>query len=204
MYGRLRRIAEVTVGKVGRFVSVGGVPAVRGWMNPFLQEPFGLRVPVDESAPTVGDPGEDEKGYRAARTEEVVFEHHPDAAHFRYPYAYGPYQVVPREWMVVRRILDRTATDGGGRRRPAPSTTTGRRTSPTPCCSASINPTPPRARCSTPRTSEVLTVRQVIELSAAARATSSKSSRCPAAGGVATPAAHATVADPVACSISHD
>ena len=106
MYGRLRRIAEVTVGKVGRFVSVGGVPAVRGWMNPFLQEPFGLRVPVDESAPTVGDPGEDEKGYRVARTEEVVFEHHPHAAHFRYPYAYGPYQVVPREWMVVRRILD--------------------------------------------------------------------------------------------------
>ncbi len=106
MYGRLRRIAEVTVGKVGRFVSVGGVPAVRGWMNPFLDEPHGLRVPVDESAPTVAEPAEDEKGYRVARTEEVVFEHHPDAAHFRYPYAYGPYQVVPREWMVVRRILD--------------------------------------------------------------------------------------------------
>jgi nucleoside-diphosphate-sugar epimerase len=106
MYGRLRRIAEVTVGKVGRFVSVGGVPAIRGWMNPFLAEPYGLAVPVDESAPTVAEPEEDEKGYRVARTEEVVFEHHPRAAHFRYPYAYGPYQVVPREWMIVRRILD--------------------------------------------------------------------------------------------------
>ena len=24
----------------------------------------------------------------------------------RYPYAYGPYQLVPREWSVVRRVLD--------------------------------------------------------------------------------------------------
>jgi len=106
MYGRLRRIAEITQGKVGRFVSVGGVPAIRGWMNPYLAEPSGLAVPVDESAPTVADPDEDEKGFRVARTEEHVFTHHPDATHFRYPYAYGPYQVVPREWMIVRRIVD--------------------------------------------------------------------------------------------------
>ena len=33
--------------------------------------------------------------------------HHPSATHFRYPYVYGPYQLVPREWCVVRRILDR-------------------------------------------------------------------------------------------------
>ena len=25
---------------------------------------------------------------------------------FRYPYVYGPYQLVPREWSVVRRVLD--------------------------------------------------------------------------------------------------
>lgn len=106
MYGRLRRIAEVTVGRVGRFVSVGGVPALRGWMNPYLHDPWGPPVPLDEDAETVGDPSEDEKGYRVARTEEHVFTHHPQATHFRYPYAYGPYQVVPREWMVVRRILD--------------------------------------------------------------------------------------------------
>src|SRR4029450_8546280 len=35
-----------------------------------------------------------------------VFAHHPRAAHFRYPYVYGPYQVVPREWSIVRRVLD--------------------------------------------------------------------------------------------------
>jgi nucleoside-diphosphate-sugar epimerase len=107
MYGRLRRSAELSVGRCGQFVSVGGVPAYRGWMNPWLDEPAGLPVPIAEGAPTVASPEEDEKGFRIARTEEVVFTHHPDAAHFRYPYVYGPYQLVPREWSIVRRILDR-------------------------------------------------------------------------------------------------
>ena len=106
MYGRLRRIAEITTGHTGRFVSVGGVPAYRGWMNPWVHEPAGLPVPVAEDAPVVDDPAQDEKGFRIARTEEVVFAHHPTAAHFRYPYVYGPYQLAPREWCVVRRILD--------------------------------------------------------------------------------------------------
>jgi nucleoside-diphosphate-sugar epimerase len=82
------------------------VPAYRGWMNPWLFDPPGLPVPVTEHAPTVGRPDDDEKGYRIARTEEMVFTHHPRAAHFRYPYVYGPHQLVPREWLVVRRILD--------------------------------------------------------------------------------------------------
>ncbi len=106
MYGRLRRIAELTAGRAGRFVSVGGVPAYRGWMNPWLHEPAGLPVPVAETAPTVDLAEEDEKGYRIARTEEAVLGCHPGAAHFRYPYVYGPYQLVPREWLVVRRVLD--------------------------------------------------------------------------------------------------
>jgi nucleoside-diphosphate-sugar epimerase len=106
MYGRLRSIARVTAGRTGAFVSVGGVPAYRGWMNPWLHDPPGLPVPVSEDAPTVTAPEEDEKGYRIVRTEDVVFEHHPDAAHFRYPYVYGPHQLAPREWSIVRRILD--------------------------------------------------------------------------------------------------
>lgn len=117
MYGRLRRIAEETSKKVGRFVSVGGVPAYRGWMNPWLSDPLGLPVPVAEDAPKVEEPGEDEKGYRIARTEEAVFEHHPGATHLRYPYVYGPRQLAPREWCIVRRVLDRrrfiVVADGG-------------------------------------------------------------------------------------------
>ncbi len=106
-YGRLRRIAQVLAGRVDQFISVGGQPAYRGYMNAELWKPSGLPVPTAEDAPLVADPTEDEKGYRIVRTEEAVFALHPDAAHFRYPYVYGPYQLVPREWCIVRRILDR-------------------------------------------------------------------------------------------------
>ncbi|MEM7409781.1 MAG: NAD-dependent dehydratase [Myxococcota bacterium] len=105
-YGRLRAIAEVTVGQVGRFVSIGGLPGVRGYMNPMLFEPAGMPVPSREDAPRTEDPVEDSKGYRVAQTEDRVFQFHPDATHLRYPYVYGPYQPVPREWCIVRRVLD--------------------------------------------------------------------------------------------------
>ncbi len=106
MYGRLRAIAETLVDRTDRFVSVGGVPAYRGFMNPYLTEPPGLPVPIAESAPLVRVPDDDEKGYRIVRTEEAVFAAHPGATHFRYPYVYGPRQLVPREWCIVRRVLD--------------------------------------------------------------------------------------------------
>jgi nucleoside-diphosphate-sugar epimerase len=105
-YGRLRRLAEAMAGRCGRFVSIGGVPAYRGFMNPELFAPAGLPVPVCEDAPQVEHEAEDAKGYRIVRTERAVFAAQPDATHFRYPYVYGPYQLVPREWCIVRRVLD--------------------------------------------------------------------------------------------------
>jgi nucleoside-diphosphate-sugar epimerase len=168
MYGRLRRIAEVAKGHCGHFVSVGGVPALRGWMNPWLFDPYGLPVPVDERAPTVGEPAEDEKGYRVARTEELVFEQLPDAAHFRYPYVYGPYQVVPREWSIVRRVLD-------GRTRmiiPDDGLTLhhhGYTENLAHALTLAIeNPDAARGKVFNAADEEVLTIRQVVELVAAA------------------------------------
>jgi nucleoside-diphosphate-sugar epimerase len=105
-YGRLRRIAEILAGRTGRFISIGGAPAYRGYMNPTMLRPRGLPVPTGENAPVVPVEAEDAKGWRVAQTEQVVFDHHPDATHFRYPFLYGPYQIAPREWCVVRRILD--------------------------------------------------------------------------------------------------
>ena len=105
-YGRLRAIAEFLVGRTGRLLSIGGVPAYRGYMNPALYDPVGMPLPIREDAPLVTSPDEDEKGWRIVRTEQAVFQHHPEATHFRYPYVYGPYQLVPREWCIVRRILD--------------------------------------------------------------------------------------------------
>ena len=107
MYGRLRMLAALLRGHTGRVISVGGVPAYRGWMNAWLHDPPGLPgAGRARTRQTVAEPADDEKGYRIVRTEEAVFEHHPDATHFRYPYVYGPYQLTPREWIVVRRVLD--------------------------------------------------------------------------------------------------
>ena len=105
-YGRLRAIAEQMVDRTGRFISVGGGPAYRGYMNPGLLQPSGLMVPTPEGSELVRKEAEDSKGWRIARTEEAVFRAQPAATHFRYPYVYGPYQPMPREWCIVRRILD--------------------------------------------------------------------------------------------------
>ncbi len=105
-YGRLRSTAAAFVGKTGKFISVGGGPAYRGYMNAEATYPTGMLVPVPEEAPKTRSEEEDGKGHRVLRSEQVVFELHPDATHFRYPYIYGKYQIVPREWPVIRRILD--------------------------------------------------------------------------------------------------
>lgn len=105
-YGRLRRIAEVMAGRTGRFLSIGGAPAYRGYMNPAVLHPQGLPIPTPEDSPLLTIEAEDGKGWRVVKSEEAVFEHHPSATHFRYPHLYGPYQLAPREWSIVRRILD--------------------------------------------------------------------------------------------------
>ena len=116
MYGRLRAIAETMIDRTGQFISIGGVPAYRGYMDPDLWSPPGLPLPTREDA-LLADESADGKSYRVARTEEIVFEHHPQATHYRYPIVYGPRQPAPREWSIVRRVLDRrphiVVADGG-------------------------------------------------------------------------------------------
>lgn len=104
-YGRLRSVAEVLRGRVGHLVSVGGVPVYRGFFDAAVYEPAGLPVPVREDDPLARE-DEDGKSYRVARTEQLLFEAHPEATHLRYPFLYGPRQLAPREWCVVRRIRD--------------------------------------------------------------------------------------------------
>lgn len=105
MYGRLRDLAPYFAGRTGRFVAVGGVPAYRGFARPHLNAPRGMLVPVRETAPrAVGD--ENDKVAKIVATEDVVFAHHPEATLFRYPLIYGPGQINPREWLIVRRLID--------------------------------------------------------------------------------------------------
>ena len=105
MYGRLRDLAPFFVGRTGQFVAVGGVPAYHGFARPQLNHPRGLLVPVRETARRAVDDVND-KVAKIVATEDIVFEHHPDATLFRYPLIYGPGQINPREWLIVRRILD--------------------------------------------------------------------------------------------------
>ncbi len=106
-YGRLRRNAELLAGRVGQFISVGGFPGYQGYMNAPLFDPPGMPTPTREDGLRVNDPSQDEKGFRIARTEDLLFEAQPNATHFRYPWVYGPRQPAPREWSFVRRVLDR-------------------------------------------------------------------------------------------------
>lgn len=105
-YGRLRAIATMMQGRCGRFLSAGGAPAYRAYMNPELCRYHGLTVPIRESAQLVQAAQEDEKGWRIVRTEQALMRAQPEATHFRYPYVYGAYQLCPREWLFVRRFRD--------------------------------------------------------------------------------------------------
>ncbi|HEY2107574.1 MAG TPA: NAD-dependent epimerase/dehydratase family protein, partial [Candidatus Binataceae bacterium] len=106
-YGRIRFVAEATVGKTGRFISIGGVPCYRGFYHTSANFPPGMPVPIPEDAPLCDNEAEERFGYLIATTEQEVMRCHRNAAIFRYPYVYGPYQLVPREWSIIRRILDR-------------------------------------------------------------------------------------------------
>ncbi|MDP6979120.1 MAG: NAD-dependent dehydratase [Myxococcota bacterium] len=105
-YGRLRKVAELLEGRAGRFVSMGGLPALKGYMNPYAFQPAGMPVPTPVDGPLVRDEALDTKGHRIVLTEEAVLRHQPRATHFRYAFVYGARQPVPREWLIVRRILD--------------------------------------------------------------------------------------------------
>ena len=117
MYGRLRDLARLLVGRCGHFVSIGGVGVYLGFANPDELSPAGLTIPQPHDAPLVGDGESFRKLRRIRQTEEAVFQHHPAAIHLRYPQLYGPRQILPREWPYVRRALDRrphiVVPDGG-------------------------------------------------------------------------------------------
>jgi nucleoside-diphosphate-sugar epimerase len=116
-YGRIRVVAEAFAGKAGQFIGIGGVPAYRGFFDPSANFPTGLPIPVPETSQTVQTEAEHRFSYLIASTEQAILAAHPRGSVYRYPYVYGPYQLVPREWCIIRRVLDRRPfiilSDGG-------------------------------------------------------------------------------------------
>jgi nucleoside-diphosphate-sugar epimerase len=125
-YGVLRHVATALVGRTPRLVSVGGAaPIYKGWgemtsINPWetthttpllLEEdhPLSRAEPIDRFAAAV------------RKAEAFVMQAHEAGhyavTHFRYPLVYGPENICPAEWGLVRRVLDgrrRLIVPGGG------------------------------------------------------------------------------------------
>ena len=109
-YGRIRYVAEVVADHTDRLITVGGSPGYRGTRQPDRLFPWGLQVPLPETAPQVETEEEFRFGYLAHISELAVLERHDAgdyvATHLRYPLIYGPRQLIPMEWRVMRRVLD--------------------------------------------------------------------------------------------------
>jgi nucleoside-diphosphate-sugar epimerase len=108
MYGRIRYVAEVVRGHTPRLIAIGGMP-YRAQIEGF-KRPQGCPVPLPENAPLLTDESMSKFTYLMTLTEqEVMAKHqagHYAATIFRYPRIYGPRQLAPWEWSIMRRILD--------------------------------------------------------------------------------------------------
>ncbi|MDT9592141.1 hypothetical protein RDV89_03635 [Nocardioides zeae] len=117
-YGRLRHVAAALAGRCERFVGVSGVPLYPGYHEPGSVRPYGMAVAAaEDSVPDTipGGPGgatSDAARFAGSirRAELAVLDLHAGGAFaatlFRYPSIYGPRQLYPRDWSVVRRVLD--------------------------------------------------------------------------------------------------
>ena len=110
MYGRLRQIAEGMKGRTDRFLGVTGTPVYLGSMHA-ADNPAGLLMPIPENAPLHDNPEISKIGYAIAAGEQEVMRVHREGGYsatlFRYPLIYGPRQLPPKEWSIIKRILDK-------------------------------------------------------------------------------------------------
>jgi nucleoside-diphosphate-sugar epimerase len=95
-YGRLRLLVDILADRTPRMVTIGGTV--------YERQPWS--APADETA------SRDLTHKLVARvqeTEEAVMRHHSaglNLTHLRYPNLYGPRQLAPREWSIIRRLRD--------------------------------------------------------------------------------------------------
>ncbi len=109
MYGRLKDTAEFMVGRTGRFIAAGAGGSVPGPRDPswgLMGRPF--LVGEGSTQLPESDPGGLTYKIQEAneRTLQLHREGHYNATIIGYPNMYGPRQMAPEDWCVVKRILD--------------------------------------------------------------------------------------------------
>ena len=118
MYGRLRHVAEAMKGRTERLICAGGVGVYKSWFDP--TQPFSDdSFLIPEHAPLTCEPEVNETemdgfskfSYLMVKSELSVIENHHlgfyNTTLFRFPMIYGPRQLIPGEWSIMRRILDK-------------------------------------------------------------------------------------------------
>lgn len=95
-YGRLRLLPDVLKGRTPRLITIGGT----------IYRTEYSRAATEDSPRDVSH-----KIYtKIVETEQVLLDAHDrgvfNLTHLRYPNLYGPRQLAPREWSVIRRIRD--------------------------------------------------------------------------------------------------
>jgi nucleoside-diphosphate-sugar epimerase len=110
-YGRLRYIAKTMAGRTGRFIGITGGGTYVGFR--FRSHfPKGLFVPIPEDSPVYVERNpEEHHGFMIAESERELMAAHQrgdfQVTILRYPAVYGPRQLQPRLWPIIKRIMDR-------------------------------------------------------------------------------------------------
>ena len=121
-YGRLAVTAEVLADRTDRLIAIGGAHGSLAPADDPRWGPLGRPAVPAEDAEHLDDTNEGLAGKMAA-AERAVFDAHRrgafEATLLAYPVVYGPRQVAPHDWCIVRRLLDGrrriVVADGGVR-----------------------------------------------------------------------------------------
>jgi nucleoside-diphosphate-sugar epimerase len=114
-YGRLRYVMKALQGKTGRLISVGGAaPIYKGWGDMMATNPWETTSPtpmfLEENHPLSCAETENQFSMAVRHTENEVMQAHTDGhfnvTHFRYPLVYGPQNLCPAEWGLIRRARE--------------------------------------------------------------------------------------------------
>ena len=111
MYGRVRAVGEAVAGRCGYLICVSGVPVYQGLIDPYSVVPSGMKLLATETSPTVDQLAAPPRFAAAIRSAEQYVLGQGDAGAYRvagvrYPQVYGPRNVIPWEWPIVKRLLD--------------------------------------------------------------------------------------------------